>query len=79
MEEKKKNAEPILPPDIQRLIDEIEGASAEEPQPVRRTAGRADEPREEYGSNYARSSPYRRYCRVPGCFRRSGGRYGRLY
>lgn len=50
MEEKKKNAEPILPPDIQRLIDEIEGVLPEEPQPVRRTAGRADEPRENMGA-----------------------------
>ena len=50
MEEKKKNAEPILPPDIQRLIDESEGVLPEEPQPVRRTAGRADEPRENMGA-----------------------------
>ncbi|MSC82480.1 hypothetical protein EAI89_04720 [Eubacterium sp. am_0171] len=50
MEEKKKNAEPILPPDIQRLIDEIEGVLPEEPQPVRRTAGRANEPRENMGA-----------------------------
>lgn len=50
MEEKKKNAEPILPPDIQRLIDEIEGVLPEEPQPVRRTSGRSDEPRENMGA-----------------------------
>lgn len=42
MEEKKKKAEPILPPDIQRLIDEIEGVipPEEEERPVSRTLER---------------------------------------
>ena len=48
MEEKKKT-EPILPPDIQRMIDEIEGViPPEEPKPVRREK-RDDGPRENMG------------------------------
>ncbi|EGB91785.1 hypothetical protein HMPREF0240_03437 [Clostridium sp. D5] len=50
MEEKKKSAEPILPPDIQRLIDEIEGVLPEEPKTVRTPARRDEEPRENMGA-----------------------------
>ena len=52
MEEKKKT-EPILPPDIQRLIDEIEGVIPPEPEeqerkicPCAQTGGRSAQ---EYG------------------------------
>ena len=52
MEDKKKKAEPILPPDIQRMIDEIEGVLPEEPEPepVRPVRRRADERRENMGA-----------------------------
>ena len=52
MEDKKKKAEPILPPDIQRMIDEIEGVLPEEPEPepVRPVRRRAGERRENMGA-----------------------------
>ena len=47
--EEKKETEPILPPDIQRLIDEIEGViPPEEPKPVK-TEKASDEPLENMG------------------------------
>ena len=47
--EEKKETEPILPPDIQRLIDEIEGVTPpEEPKPVK-TKKASDEPLENMG------------------------------
>ena len=47
--EEKKETEPILPPDIQRLIDEIEGViPPEEPKPVK-TKKASDEPLENMG------------------------------
>ena len=47
--EEKKETEPILPPDIQRLIDEIEGVTPpEEPKPVK-TEKASDEPLENMG------------------------------
>ena len=47
--ENKKKTEPILPPDIQRLIDEIEGViPPEEPEPVKQEP-EADEPHENMG------------------------------
>ena len=54
MEEKKmKKTEPILPPDIQRMIDEIEGVippqEETEKAPVKRTLERKEEPRENMG------------------------------
>lgn len=52
-DQKTKKTEPILPPDIQRLIDEIEGVippqEEEEKTPVKRTLKRKDEPRENMG------------------------------
>ena len=54
MEDKKtKKTEPILPPDIQRMIDEIEGVippqEETEKAPVKRTLKRKEEPRENMG------------------------------
>lgn len=49
MEEKKKKVEPILPPDIQRMIDEIEGVLPEEPEPVRPARKEEDDTRENMG------------------------------
>ena len=49
MEEKKRTAEPILPPDIQRMIDEIEGVLPEEPEPVRPVREEKDDVRENMG------------------------------
>ena len=54
MEDKKtKKTEPILPPDIQRMIDEIEGVippqEETEKAPVKRTLERKEEPRENMG------------------------------
>ena len=54
MEEKTmKKTEPILPPDIQRMIDEIEGVippqEETEKAPVKRTLERKEEPRENMG------------------------------
>ena len=52
-DQKTKKTEPILPPDIQRMIDEIEGVippqEEEEKAPVRRTLKRKEEPRENMG------------------------------
>ena len=52
-DQKSKKTEPILPPDIQRMIDEIEGVippqEEEEKAPVRRTLPRKEEPRENMG------------------------------
>ena len=49
MEEKKKN-EPILPPDIQRMIDEIEGViPPEEPEKELKVKKAAEEPHENMG------------------------------
>lgn len=46
----KKKTEPILPPDIQRMIDEIEGViPREDEKPERQTAKAADEPHENMG------------------------------
>ena len=50
MEEKKKKVEPILPPDIQRMIDEIEGVLPEEPEPVRPARKVTDDVREDMGA-----------------------------
>ncbi len=51
MVDKDKKAEPILPPDIQRMIDEIEGVLPEEPEPepVRVIERSIEEPRENMG------------------------------
>ena len=54
MEDKKmKKTEPILPPDIQRMIDEIEGVippqEETEKAPVKRSLKRKEEPRENMG------------------------------
>jgi hypothetical protein len=51
MVEKEKKAEPILPPDIQRMIDEIEGVLPEEPEPepMRVPDRSVVEPRENMG------------------------------
>ena len=54
MEDKKtKKIEPILPPDIQRMIDEIEGVIPPQEEvekvPVKRTLERKEEPRENMG------------------------------
>ncbi len=50
---KTKKTEPILPPDIQRMIDEIEGVippqEETEKTPVKRTLKRKEEPRENMG------------------------------
>ena len=52
-DQKTKKIEPILPPDIQRMIDEIEGVippqEEEEKAPVKRTLQRKEEPRENMG------------------------------
>ena len=52
-DQKTKKTEPILPPDIQRMIDEIEGVippqEEEEKAPVKRTLKRKEEPRENMG------------------------------
>ena len=52
-DQKSKKTEPILPPDIQRMIDEIEGVippqEEEEKAPVKRTLPRKEEPRENMG------------------------------
>lgn len=52
MGDNKKKAEPILPPDIQRMIDEIEGVLPTEPEeePVRPTRRRVDERRDNMGA-----------------------------
>ena len=51
----KKQPEPILPPDIQRLIDEIEGViPPEEPEPDRKEK-KAEEPHENMGESYGRA------------------------
>ncbi|MGC4020367.1 MAG: hypothetical protein QM793_14845 [Muricomes sp.] len=49
MEEKEKEAEPILPPDIQRMIDEIEGVLPEEPAPTPAPVEKVEEPQENKG------------------------------
>ena len=52
-DQKTKKIEPILPPDIQRMIDEIEGVippqEEDEKPPVKRTLERKEEPRENMG------------------------------
>ncbi len=52
-DQKTKKIEPILPPDIQRMIDEIEGVippqEEEEKAPVKRTLKRKEEPHENMG------------------------------
>ena len=52
MGDNKKKAEPILPPDIQRMIDEIEGVLPTEPEeePVRPIRRRGDERRDNMGA-----------------------------
>ena len=50
MEDKKKKVEPILPPDIQRMIDEIEGVLPEEPEPVRPARRETEDVRENMGA-----------------------------
>ena len=52
-EQKTRKTEPILPPDIQRMIDEIEGVIPPQEEiektPVKRTLKRKEEPRENMG------------------------------
>ena len=50
MEDKEKQAEPLLPPDIQRMIDEIEGVLPEEAAPVPAPVKKVEELHENMGA-----------------------------